>query len=212
MDTAVKKISWVEAILAILFTLIIDAVQIVLTFLVVGVFFGIVLDVLYIFVIGTWLFLANHLSKKSAYAFGGALLVEIIPVIQVFPAWTPFILYTIGQSRGWKAVKVFDKARSTVAKTKGGKVATVVTSQSPQVPVTKPINTPRTPLKDIKVADNTSSVTGRIGFNNARTMANTETQYTRPIPKPEPQNLLNLKDRQYNKEQPPNVLDLKKAK
>jgi len=195
MNTEVHKISIVEAILAILFTLLIDALQIVLTFFFVGVFLGIVLDVIYIFIIGTWLFLANHIGKKSAYAFGVALIVEIIPVIQVFPAWTPFILYTIGQSRGWRAAKVFDAARNTVAKTRGGNIGSVTPPRPPQLPTPKPISTPRTPIREIKTTNNSF----------------TPTQQRNSIPKEEPKNLLNLRDRQYNKEQPPNVLDLKKT-
>lgn len=99
MEKEATPINSIYAVFAIAATLIFDIVQVGLVATGVGILVIVILDIVYAFLLGTWLYLGNHLQSGSLKWLAIILLMELIPAVQAFPFWTPYLCVIVWMSR-----------------------------------------------------------------------------------------------------------------
>lgn len=94
-----KKIGLLMGFFLVSVTLVVDAAQLALDLLLVGEFINWVIDLSFAGSLFFIFYLGGYFNRTNSKVFLAALTLELIPIVQMFAFWSPFIWYIIWQSQ-----------------------------------------------------------------------------------------------------------------
>ena len=94
MEKPQKRLGIISITTLLIFTGIVDVIQIILDLFVVGILINRILDIIIGIILIFWFFILRILTIRVAVGLGLSFIAEMIPILDIAPAWTLDVIYT----------------------------------------------------------------------------------------------------------------------